>query len=164
MQPRPRSQRSAWARISFRLAALVAVAALVAGCSAAGPAATSTPSAPPVSTRPTAPPSVAPHQGLAGRVLLGPMCPVERVPPDPQCAPRAIAGAVILVLDAGGREVARTTSTASGTYALDLGPGSYTVTAQPVAGVLGTPGPQQVTIPTAGPGPTLDLQYDTGIR
>src|SRR5437764_398930 len=28
------------------------------------------------------------HSGVNGQVLLGPTCPVERIPPDPQCAPK----------------------------------------------------------------------------
>src|SRR5512146_1016884 len=37
---------------------------------------------------------------LTGIATAGPVCPVERTPPDPSCAPRAVPGARLLVQDA----------------------------------------------------------------
>ena len=48
--------------------------------------------------------------GIRGTALAGPICPVEKIPPDPACAPRPVAGAVVVVRDASGAEVARTTT------------------------------------------------------
>jgi hypothetical protein len=52
--------------------------------------------------------------GIRGTALAGPVCQVETIPPDPACAPRPVAGAVILIRDASGTEVARTTTGADG--------------------------------------------------
>ena len=103
--------------------------------------------------------------GVAGFVLAGPVCPVERVPPDPACAPRAVAGAVLVVRDAAGGEVARTTSSQDGSYRIDLPPGTYTLQPQPVAGLLGRPASIPFAVPAGGSEAVrLDVTYDTGIR
>jgi hypothetical protein len=86
-------------------------------------------------------------------------------PPDPACADRPVAGAVIVVRDAGGTEVARATTAADGTYAIALAPGSYRVEALPVEGLMGLPEAQSVTVPGGVEEPIqVDLAYDTGIR
>ncbi len=159
-------------RIQPLIVSLAGVALALAACSAGGgppsPSASSLPSEPIGSTSPgpfvTAPPSLGPHAGLAGRVLAGPTCPVERYPPDPACAPRAVVGAVIVISDASGHEVQRVTSGPGGIYRVQLGPGTYTLTPQPVTGLLGTAAPVQVEVTSAALGPTVDLEYDTGIR
>lgn len=104
-----------------------------------------------------------PIVGVVGRVVAGPTCPVQRLPPDPACADRPVAGAVLVVTDAGGTEVGRATSDANGEFAIPLPPGSYVLTPQPVAGLMGTARPIQFTA-TAGSPADLDVTYDTGIR
>jgi hypothetical protein len=102
---------------------------------------------------------------VVGLVTAGPVCPVERDPPDPACAPRRVEGAVLAVIDATGREVARVTSGPEGRYEINLQPGAYQMTPQPVEGLMGTPGP--ITVRVTGPGEVpqrVDVEYDTGIR
>jgi hypothetical protein len=101
--------------------------------------------------------------GIGGVVTAGPVCPVEKNPPDPACAPRPVAGAVLVVQDAAGTEVARITTEADGTFFAELPAGFYVVTPQPANGLMGTAGPQSVTV-TDGAAVRLDLTYDTGIR
>ena len=141
--------------------ALGAIVLLVAGC---GPA-SGAPSVPPgtSASAPASPAGTAVAQsGIQGTATAGPVCPVEKVPPDPACAPRPVVGAVIVVRAAGGAEVARVQTGADGGYHADLPPGIYDVVPQPAEGVLGTAPAQRVTI---GAGVlTLDLAYDTGIR
>ena len=96
-------------------------------------------------------------------VTAGPTCPVEREPPDPACAERPVAGAVLVFTDAGGLEVARVTSAADGTFTVELAPGAYHVSAEPVEGLMGTPGPMDVEV-EAGQMTELQVSYDTGIR
>lgn len=100
--------------------------------------------------------------GIGGEVSAGPTCPVER-PGDSACADRPVKGAVLVVTDASGREVARFTTDASGLFRIDLAPGTYTLAAQPVTGIMGTPAQQQVTV-VDGQLTTVALGYDTGIR
>ncbi len=142
----PSTQRPAL--LAALLAALL-VAALVAACSPA----------------PTAE-SGGPPQAIVGSVTAGPTCPVERNPPQPGCAPRPVAGAVIVLDDSTGREVARTTSGPDGRYRITVATsGTFSVRGMPVAGLMGAPRAVTITL-AAGIGgvQTVDLEYDTGIR
>lgn len=102
--------------------------------------------------------------GVQGNVTAGPTCPVERDPPDPACAPRPVGGAVLVFTDADGSEVARATSAADGTFTVELAPGAYRVTAEPVDGLMGTPAPMDFEVEAGQPMTELQVSYDTGIR
>jgi hypothetical protein len=101
--------------------------------------------------------------GIAGIALAGPVCPVETVPPDPNCAPRPIVGVVVLIRDRGGSEVARVETAADGTFFAELPAGDYVVEPQPAEGLMGTAGAVEVTV-TDGGAAQIQLDYDTGIR
>lgn len=102
--------------------------------------------------------------GVRGTVTSGPTCPVETQPPDPDCAARPVGGAVLVFSNAAGTEVARVTSDADGRFSVELAPGAYRVTAQPVEGLMGTPEPMEVEVEAGQPMTELQLSYDTGIR
>jgi len=102
--------------------------------------------------------------GVRGTVTSGPTCPVETQPPDPACAARPVAGAVLVFANAAGAEVARATSAADGTFIVELAPGAYHVTAEPVQGLMGTPEPVDVQVEAGQPMTDLQVSYDTGIR
>jgi len=139
-------------------------AALVVACSP--PSATPSPSGPMPTSSPTERPTQAggPPRVL-GTVTAGPVCPVAKWPPDPQCAPRPVAGAVIVATNAAGAEVGRTTTAADGSYELTLGEtGTVLITGLPVKGLMGPPDPVQVTVSSPGSVERVDLEYDTGIR
>ncbi len=118
---------------------------------------------------PASPPVAIPPDGgpwIAGRAVAGPTCPVVQNPPDPSCADRPVAGAVVVVRDGSGAETARTTTAADGTFLLAVpGAGSWVVEAQPVEGLMGTPASVTVEV---GDGlsawAAAVLAYDTGIR
>jgi hypothetical protein len=102
---------------------------------------------------------------VVGTITAGPVCPVEQSPPDPQCAPRPVEGAVIVATDAIGDEVGRATSDADGSYLLPVGEtGNVVITALPVAGLMGTPSPVSLTLTAPSEVHRLDFEYDTGIR
>jgi hypothetical protein len=101
--------------------------------------------------------------GISGTATAGPVCPVERNPPDPSCAPRPVVGATIIIRDGSGAQVAVAISKADGTYFAALPPGAYVVDPQPVQGLLGTAAQQQATVAT-GSITDVPLDYDTGIR
>jgi hypothetical protein len=100
---------------------------------------------------------------LTGLAQAGPVCPVERQPPDPGCAPRPVPGAVLVVTD-NGKEVARTTTAADGSFHLRLAPGDYQLVPQPVAGLMGTAAPIELSVREGVAPPPLVISYDTGIR
>ncbi|MEO8638678.1 MAG: carboxypeptidase-like regulatory domain-containing protein [Chloroflexota bacterium] len=101
--------------------------------------------------------------GVRGTVTAGPTCPVETIPADPACAPRPVAGAVLVFTGGDGHEVKRVTSAADGSFAIELPPGVYGVMAQAVEGLMATPAPMEVEV-EAGPPTELQVSYDTGIR
>ena len=158
------------------LRARLLLAVILVACSTPGAPASPTPTAvpptnsalPSAQATPTHAPVVTPAgppPGVVGTVTAGPVCPVERNPPDPNCAPRPVAGAVIVATDQSGKEVGRATTKADGTYWLVIDEeGTMLITAQPVAGLMRVPAP--VTVTLIGPGDIhhVDLEYDTGIR
>jgi hypothetical protein len=148
-------------RLARILMIATTVAVLIGAC--IGPS--STPSRPsPTGPSPTSSstPAIG-GTGIAGRAAAGPVCPVETNPPDPSCAPRPVAGAVIVIRDAAGADRARTTTAADGTFFAALPAGAYVVEAQPAEGLMGTPSPMNVTV-DAGETTSVELSYDTGIR
>jgi hypothetical protein len=106
-----------------------------------------------------------PPPSVTGVVTAGPVCPVELNPPDPSCAPRPVAGAVIEAVDAGGHAGARAATAPDGTFLLTIGEtGTFTIRAEPVAGFMRAPASVTVTLAVPGATDRVDLEYDTGIR
>ncbi len=87
-------------------------------------------------------------------------------PNDPACAPRPVAGAILVVTGAGGTEVARATSGADGRFELRLPAGTYILVPQAVVGLMGTADPVPFSVAADGASSLAPLQveYDTGIR
>ena len=99
--------------------------------------------------------------GIAGRALAGPICPVE-LPGDPACAPRAVAGALVIVRGVDGAEVATAQTADDGSFKVSVPPGRYTLEGAPVEGLMGNPTAVEIEV---GDGvTTVVLRYDTGIR
>lgn len=108
---------------------------------------------------PLAPPVGA--SGVQGVVTLGPLCPVLRA--DQPCPDRPFE-ATLLLLDLGGREVARTDSASDGLYRIAAPGGSYTLVPQP-AGGRPLPAASAVPITISADGwATVNVAYDSGIR
>ncbi len=109
---------------------------------------------------------VAASPGPTGTVTLtltaGPVCPVEQVPPDPNCAPRPVAGAEVIVLTADGREVGRPKSDAAGKIRLTLPQGRYVI--RPVQTGNFPTAPAEVLVDVGSTPVDVALGYDTGIR
>jgi hypothetical protein len=99
--------------------------------------------------------------GISGVAVAGPTCPVER-PGDSACAPRPVAGAVIVVTDPAREEVGQATTDANGRFFVALPAGSYLVTAGDVEGLMGPPASKEVVVSNGEA--TIELEYDTGIR
>ena len=142
-----------------RFLSILVVPALMLALAACTPSGAQSPSASVPSTIPAG------AVVVAGHVHAGPVCPVEKVPADPACADRPVPGAVLVVKNGAGAEIARATSAADGTFSLALPPGDYVLVPQPVTGYMGTAQsiPFHVQAGGAAPAP-LDVSYDTGIR
>lgn len=105
---------------------------------------------------------VAAASGLEGNVSAGPIKPVAR-PGEKDSRP--VAGALIVVEDENGKEVARTTTDAKGNFKIVLPAGKYKVTARFPNQKTPFPMPssRDVTVPKQG-FEKADLELDTGIR
>lgn len=141
--------------------AVLALAVAMAACTSAGTS--GSPSGRPgISGGPGA--SSAPIvTGIAGTAIAGPTCPVQKVPPDPSCAPRPVTGAVLVVRDSSGTEVARLTTDAAGAFQTSLPAGAYVVMPQAVTGLMGTAPEVAVIVKDRAVTP-VEIAYDTGIR
>ena len=104
------------------------------------------------------------RSSVTGVVTAGPTCPVVTDPPDPACADRPVAEALLVVTTLEGAEVARATSDAEGRFELSLAPGRYRLVPQPVEGLMGTAARFEFSVELGVPTAELGVSYDTGIR
>jgi hypothetical protein len=100
---------------------------------------------------------------IEARLIAGPVCPVEQNPPDPNCAPRAVANAEVVLRDPSGGEVARGLSDADGRVTFSVPAGAFYVVPGPVEGLMGQAEAVALAVPAGGSGSVV-LAYDTGIR
>jgi hypothetical protein len=144
----------------MRLGALLAIgmALALAGCasitvSGSGAAGTSTPTSGTSGTQGT----------LAGDVVAGPTCPVERAE-DP-CPPKAVPDREVDILGTNGVVVTTATTDSKGHFSVALAPGTYTVTVPIKQGQIGMRQMSDVKATvTAGQVTTVKVMLDTGIR
>ena len=112
---------------------------------------------------PTQGPTGTAPTGIRGSVTAGPTCPVQANPPEPDCAPRLVAGATIVIRDGVGAQTAAAVSGADGSFSVAIAAGDYVIDPLPVPGLLGTAQRQPVEV-TRGSMTTVRVDYDTGIR
>jgi hypothetical protein len=75
-----------------------------------------------------------------------------------------VVGAILVITDAAGHAVASLTTAGDGTFATTLPSGSYTITPQPVTGLMGVAPVQQLTVSATATITNVQVSYDTGIR
>lgn len=100
--------------------------------------------------------------GIRGTVTIGPTCPVQKNPPDPNCADRPFQ-AGFNVIDQEGKTVKSFSSDENGKFSVDLDPGTYVIRNIPAPGTYPRTSPQDVTV-SDGKYTELNLQFDSGIR
>lgn len=98
---------------------------------------------------------------IAGYVHVGPTCPVEKNPPDPACADKALTGAQVLVKN-GDKIVAQTTTDASGNFKVSVPVDSYIISVKPAGGAV-LPRCADSVIQATGIA-NADIACDSGIR
>ena len=103
--------------------------------------------------------------GISGYIHIGPTCPVQKDPPDPNCADKAFADAVVIVRSAStGAVVKQLATDEQGAFIVSLAPGNYTVSAGPRSG-LQLPRCDLVNATvTANAFVSVDISCDSGIR
>ncbi len=110
----------------------------------------------------TTPPGNSGEGAVSGTVLLGPTCPVEHIPPYPQCADKPYQTTITVYKGTDTSTIKSVQSGADGSFTLALPPGSYTLKA---GGASFYPrcAPAQVSVVT-GKTATTTISCDTGIR
>lgn len=102
--------------------------------------------------------------GIEGTAMTGPHCPVERDPPDPQCADRPYEGDLVVTTPDQGRIVKGFTTNAQGGFRVAVAPGVYSIRNDPASDnfpYCSTPG--TITV-EAGRFTSVEVSCDTGIR
>ena len=100
-----------------------------------------------------------PGTGVYGLVSAGPTCPVEQV--GKPCPPEPVV-AEVRARDLAGLTVATTRTDSSGSYALSIPPGTYTLVVSPGAALPRCPS-EPVAVPSRSP-IRVDISCDSGIR
>jgi len=66
---------------------------------------------------------------ILGQVLLSPVCPVERNPPDPACAPKPYKTIVSVLKSSNGAVYKKVAASALGRFSISVPAGSYVLRA-----------------------------------
>lgn len=98
---------------------------------------------------------------ISGTVTLSPICPVERMPPEPQCAPKPYQTKIEVFSADGSKLIKSTQAGSDGSFTLALPFGNYTIQAGTGA-VHPSCSPVAVLLQTATA--LVDISCDTGIR
>ena len=107
--------------------------------------------------------SILPYSsGVRGTVLLGPTCPVERMPPDPACADKPYATAIVVYRASSQSVFVMGNSDTNGMFKFSLPPGPYTLEAKN-GKVFPRCAQVSVEVPVSGYASTT-ISCDTGIR
>ena len=104
---------------------------------------------------------------LEGLISIGPICPVERIPPDPGCLPTAEtykAFPVGVWTSNGRRKIAQINPALDGSFRTELTPGTYLVILENEQNTIGSSNlPVEVSIISQDT-TMLNIGIDTGIR
>jgi len=104
---------------------------------------------------------------LEGVISIGPICPVERIPPDPACLPTAEtykAYPVSVWTSNGNRKIVLINPALDGSYSTELAPGNYLVILEKKMNMVGGSNlPVEVSIKSQEK-TILNINIDTGIR
>lgn len=101
--------------------------------------------------------------GIRGTVTIGPTCPVQKNPPDPNCADRPFQ-AGFNVIDQKGKTVKSFSSDENGKFSADLAPGTYVIRNIPAPGTYPRLITSEDVTVSEGKYIELNLQFDSGIR
>jgi hypothetical protein len=102
--------------------------------------------------------------GIRGRVLLGPMCPVMRDPPDSQCADRLFQTNLVLTTLDGARIVKSFSSDINGVFQVSVAPGFYLIRSAPGGAVMPSCSKGEAVEVRANAYTETTVYCDTGIR
>ncbi len=102
--------------------------------------------------------------GIVGDVLLGPTCPVERNPPDPQCADKPYQTILTVTNSDGTKIITQFSSDPSGYFKINLSTGSYLIKSSNTQNMLPRCSSNGVITVQSGVYTNTTVYCDTGIR
>jgi hypothetical protein len=103
--------------------------------------------------------------GISGYIHMGPICPVERYPADPNCADKPFINAKVdITIKSNGVLASSVKSDANGNFRVNLSPETYIVKiSSETNSILPRCEQKEITV-TANKFASLDISCDTGIR
>ena len=102
--------------------------------------------------------------GINGYIHMGPICPVERIPPDPNCADKPFANAEVDIIDkSSGTLVSSIKSDTGGNFIINLLPETYVIKVSLTNNILPRCNQMEAVV-TENKFTNLDISCDTGIR
>lgn len=103
--------------------------------------------------------------GISGYLHLGPVCPVEKNPPDPNCADRPFANATVdVTVKSSGVLAGSAKSDVSGNFRVNLPPTTYLIKTRAPNNSILPRCEQKEAVVVANKFINLDISCDTGIR
>ena len=104
---------------------------------------------------------------LEGVISIGPLCPVEKNPPDPDCLPTCEtykAYPVAICTSNGRRKITQVNPALDGSYKIELNPGHYLVVLETEQNRIGSSNLPAEVIIISQAKTALNIDIDTGIR
>ncbi len=102
--------------------------------------------------------------GITGIAMLGPMCPVQKNPPDPNCADRPYKTSLVATTSDQLQIVKQFNSEADGKFSVDLAPGEYVITSANTAGIFSHCSSNGLVKVDKNKYTDITVYCDTGIR
>ena len=102
--------------------------------------------------------------GISGQVLLGPTCPVERIPPDPNCVDKPYKTNLMLTFADQSYVIAQFSSDENGNFSIEADPGKYQIRSAAAANLLPYCSSSGTIKVTANTYTSAAIFCDTGIR
>lgn len=103
---------------------------------------------------------------LKGTISIGPLCPVERIPPDPGCLPTAEtykAYPVSVFNSEGKTKILQLMPSIDGAFEAELPAGNYLIVLEKEISIGGSNLPSAISV-NAGDTTLFNVNIDTGIR
>lgn len=119
-------------------------------------------SIPGVTTTTTVTPGTTYTGTITGNVVLGPTCPVQKIPPDPNCTDKPYQTSIDITETKNGSTYVVATDS-GGNFTTQLTPGTYTIKPRSGGIKFQSCQSQSVTV-VAGETKNIALSCDTGIR
>jgi hypothetical protein len=101
---------------------------------------------------------------ITGVVTVGPTCPVERIPPDPNCADKPIATELSVMTKDMSQVLQTFTSKSDGTFSIHFPVGSYVIVQKEGSPVFPRCAQSEIFTVLARSTVSVSISCDTGIR